>query len=408
MLALLGTFSIAGHTEAEEVLRDPVILERLLRGGLSALALMLVAPLLFDRLRTGRGSGHRAVAALVCYVLIAVLSTLYSAAPLVTLAKAFELMAGLAPVVAVAYGPKPRQRLSDMLLLVILSQALLVMVAAIGFFVLPATFAYLESRPGFIVTETLFPPYAHSNAMASISAIVGMFSLACAIEARSPRWLWRTMAVISVGALVLASGRQGVAMYLVGITLVLWVRRRRFMVLALVPAVVGLVWTYGDSIIEALTRDRPSNFVNITGRLGFWEAAVATWERHPWTGWGFGSGGRFVVLENLGRGGTSSLHSGYFEALTGVGILGFIPLVYAVVRIVAWAISELRARSDVAAAALIFLLLLRTAVSLGFGGWLTVEFVLFAILAAMSDESRARKRAVDRFREYPVPVVSGR
>lgn len=391
MIALLGTFSVAGQTDAQEVLRDPVILERLLRGGLSAVALALSAPILIARLRAGTRSGRRASAALVIYLGVAGVSTLYSAAPLVTAAKVFELSAGLVPILAVAHGPEPRRHLRTMLTLVVMGLAALVVVAVLGFFLLPGTFAFLESRPGFVAMRTLFPPYAHSNAMSSMSAIVGTYSLAQLLSADTARRWWAALTLVSMVGLVLASGRQGVVMFIVGAAIVLWLLRRRLLMIALGPAVVALAWANWDAIFDALRRDRPDNLVTLTGRLGFWEAAVVTWAEHLWTGWGYGSGGRFVVLESLGRGGISSLHSGYFELLTGVGILGAIPLVYAVARVVRWSYGCLSARTDVAAAVLIVLLILRTGVSLGFGAWLTPEFLLFAILAALADEDLMQK-----------------
>lgn len=386
MIALLGTFSIAGQTDTEEVLRNPVILERVLRGALSALAVVMAAPLLINRLRGGGRAGRRATAALVVYGAIALISTLYSAAPLVTAAKAFELGAGLVAVLAVVYGPEPRARLRNLLLLVILAHVSLVVVGVVGFFVIPDVFGFLESRPGFVSLRTLSPPYAHSNGMSSMSAIVGTYSIAQLLTRSNPRWLWAATSITGMIGLVLASGRQGLAMFVVGVAIVLWVVRRRLLVVALGPAVIALVWAYWDVILTAITRDRPDNFVTLTGRLGFWEAAVETWTNHMWTGFGYGSGGRFVVLESLGRGGISSLHSGYFEILTGVGILGAIPLLYALVRVVRWSLRMLAVRADVSAAVLIFPLMLRTGVSLGFGGWLTTELMLFAILAALADE----------------------
>jgi O-antigen ligase len=162
------------------------------------------------------------------------------------------------------------------------------------------------------------------------------------------------------------------------------------------PAAVLLFVAYQQQIIGALSRDRPSNWVDLSGRLPWWEAAITAWERHPWTGWGYSTGGRFVALQSIDSGVVSSVHSGFLEVLVGVGILGAIPFLYALGRVVVWAARKMAARADTAIAVLIVPLIIRTAVSPGFGGWLDVEFVLFALLAALADVDPTTRRGQGR------------
>jgi O-antigen ligase len=386
LVALLGTFSItAGVTEVAEILREPVVLERVVRGLLAATALAIAGPILLDRLRLPRRTGYRAISAIVIYLGVALVSTLYSTAPLVTGAKIFEMAAGLTAVLAIAYGPDARRRLSDTVTLVVVSQLALLAVGVVGFFLGPDLFGPFETRPGFVSPRTLAPPFMHSNAVSSASALVGTYALAKLLAAGSAKSFWATGLVISATALVLSSGRQGVAMAVVGIALVLWFARRTLFALFIGPAVVLLFVSYQQQIIVALSRDRPSNWITLSGRLPWWEAAITSWERHPWTGWGYSTGGRFVALQSIGSDAVSSVHSGFLEVLVGVGILGAIPFLYALGRLVLWSGRKLMARSDIALAVLIIPLVIRTAVSPGFGGWLNVEFVLFALLAALSD-----------------------
>jgi O-antigen ligase len=397
LIALLGTFSVtSGLTEAEEVLREPVILERVVRGVLAGLALVISGPILLSRLRQPRSPGYKAVSAIVIYVGVALVSTLYSAAPLVTVAKIFELVAGLAAVLAVAFGPDAKRRLEDTVTLVLVSQLALLAVGVAGFFLMPELFGPFETRPGFVSPRTLAPPFMHSNAVSSASALVAIFALAKLLVARTGRAFWATGFAISALALVLSSGRQGVAMALFGVGLVLWLERRKLFALLIGPAAVLLFITYQQQIIVALSRDRPSNWVSLSGRLPWWEAAIAAWERHPWTGWGYSTGGRFVALQSIDSGAVSSVHSGFLEVLVGVGILGAIPFLYALGRVVVWAARKMAARADTAIAVLIVPLIIRTAVSPGFGGWLDVEFVLFALLVALADVDPITRRGQRR------------
>jgi O-antigen ligase len=399
MIALLGTFAITpGLTEAEQVLRDPVVIERVIRGGLAALALAIALPMLIARWRKARGPGYRTIAAIVVYLGISLISTLFSAAPIVTGAKIFEMTAGLSAVLAVAYGPEPARRLRETFSVVIGSQIVLLLVGVVGFFVAPSTFAFLESRPGFVSTATLSPPYLYSNAVSATSALLAVYALGKLFEVGRGRRLWSGVLLLSLVGVILASGRQGVAMALVGLGVVLFVRRKRLFVFLLAPGAILVFLAYQDVIIQSLSRDRPSNWMTLSGRLPWWEAAVRAWTAHPWTGWGYATGGRFVALESIGGGDVSSVHSGFIEVLVGVGIIGLIPFLYALGRVLGWSFRNLRIPTETALAALIFPLILRTAVSPGFGGWLNIEFVLFALLAAITD-----RYWIDR--RHPPPVV---
>lgn len=406
VVALLGTFSIAAQSDADEVLRQPLAIERIMRGGLAAMALAMVGPVLVSRVRSYQ-PGHRSLVAVVAYLGVALVSTIYSAAPLVTAAKVFEMSAGVAPLVAIALGPEPRRRLVDTIHLLIALHAAQLAVAIVGFVALPEMFARLQGRPGFVNRFTLGAPYAHSNAISAYGAMLWVFSLANYFAHDGRRLLWVTSGTIGLLSVILASGRQGVAMALAGTAVVLWFQRRQMLLLFLGPATAALVVTFWDDLFSVLSRGRPENFTTLTGRLYWWEAAFDTWAAHPWTGWGYAAGGRFVALESIGRGTTSNVHSGYVEALVGVGILGMVPLVYLMVRVGVWSIRRMSTRADVAIAVLIVPLVLRTAVSQGFGGWLNTNFVLFVALAALVDRDQIDRRLARLRRSRMVPESAG-
>ena len=393
VLALLGTYSIAARADAAEVIRQPLVVERILRGGLAVAALLIVVPILIKRIGKYT-SGHRALGALVIYVLISLLSTLYSAAPLVTAAKVLELSAGLAPVAAVAIGPDPGRRLRNMLLLVMALAGSLVATGVVGFVVLPSVFAGFESRPGFLLRQTLMAPFAHSNTMAAHGALLSVFGLAAFFTESLPRVLAVGASIVGATGVILSSGRQGVAMLLAGVAVVLWAQRRTLFLTLLAPAAVGTYVAFQDTIIGALSRNRPGNFTDFTGRLYWWEAAIEAWSAHPWTGWGYGAGGRFVGLASIGSGRVSSVHSGFVEALVGVGLLGLGALLYTLFAVVRWSLKHLT--RETALATLIIGLVLRTVISQGFGGWLNIEFVMFALLAGIADTHRVEARATRR------------
>jgi O-antigen ligase len=401
VIALLGTFSIVSSSETEEILREPVVIERILRGGLAVLALLVVAPTLIERIRRYT-PGRRAMTGLLAYVTVALISTVFSAAPLVTAAKVGELTAGLAPIVAIALGPRPGDRLRNTVTLVISLVTAMLTVAAVGFVALPSSFKFLQPRPGFVIDETLVAPFAHNNTLSAFGAIVAVFAIAKLLTSAEHRRLWIVAAVVGTLNIVLSAGRQGVVMVLVGLVIVLW-SARRALLLGLGPATVGVWVVYQELLFESFSRGRPQQLTTFTGRLVWWEVAVEAWSAHPWTGWGYAAGGRFVALASIGRS-TSSVHSGFVEALVGVGLLGLAGLVYALLEVVVWSFRNLRAHT--ALATLIVPLALRTGVSQGFGGWLNVEFVLFALLVAVVDQSRIERRAAQSRPAAEVMAVS--
>ena len=222
------------------------------------------------------------------------------------------------------------------------------------------------------------------------------------------RGKWVSIGLLGTVAMLLASGRQGLVIWVVAIAVLLWSRRRRWF-LGFVPAAVLLALTQWNaiwaSIWEIASRDQQAGtLATWSGRLTYWDAAVQSWLDHPWTGYGFGVGGRFVALRGIGEDSVSSLHSGYMEALVGLGLLGVVPLAFAIFRTTAWCLRRLGSAADTPYAILIVPLLLHSLVSLGLAGWLTADFVIFACLAAIGDtEGRHRRRALHDDRATLLP-----
>ena len=403
VIALLGTHSIVGATDADAILQDPVAGERALRGILSGTALMLVVFRFTRALRANENHGYRGLFALAVYVGIAGLSTAFSAAPVVTAAKTFELGAGLIAIGTLALQIDGRERLRKLVSLVVTLETALLCVAVIGFFALPNVFAQLQPRPGFISPLTMGSPYAHPNALSSMGALCGVYALARVLQTvGAARVRWWGVLVLGLLGTTLSSGRQGVVIWIVGAAVLLVLQRPRVFAFLVVPAAAWVVVSFGAEIWEALQRNRPTTFITLTGRTTWWGAAVDAWRDHPWTGWGYGVGGRFVALESIGRGTVSNIHSGYFEALVGVGIVGIVPLAYALFRSGLWSLRSLRKHTEVAVAILMVPLVLRTGVAQGFGGWLNFELVLFACLVGLADIAWIEKRT-SRYTVAPMP-----
>lgn len=399
-LLLLALHAVAGSTSAEEILQNPVVLERAARGALAGLAGLIVLPLLVPRLRTMAVSPLPGFTALIIYLFVAGVSTVYSIAPVVTLGKFFELAVGMAIVATVLLGPNAQRGLRDMVKYTVYLEGVLVAVAVVGFFALPDTFARVQPRPGFIFRETMGAPYSHSNVLAAWGGLLAAYALASFFEepGRVARRWWLAAFGGSSVAVILASGRQGVIIWAISIAILLFLYRRALFVAAIIPTAAFGIVRYADTLWRAFNRDAEYHLTTLTGRLAWWEAALQVWREHPWTGYGFGAGGRFAALASIGRRG-SNVHSGYLEALIGVGLLGVVPFAFAILWGVAWAAKSLLRRVDVRYAILLVPIILRTAVDLGFGAWLKPDFIILACVIGMADlayrERRQRRRMLD-------------
>lgn len=394
ILVLAGIHATAVRTGAADVAANPIVLETAIRGLADTLAFLFVFPIVARGMRHRRSRLGVGGSALIAYATVAGISTLYSADAIVTAAKAYELGVGLALVLAASViGPDSRASLFKFVRITVLLESALVVVAVLGFFALPGIFSQVQTRPGFILRSTMVSPYAHSNGLSSSGALVAAYALAMFFESRPSRArvLWGALAAVATVGVILASGRQGVVIWIASLLVLLWFERRQLLVLLIAPASTTLVLMYWSEVTHALIRNQSlATLSTWSGRLTFWEAALNAWVLHPWLGYGFGVGGRFVVLRSIGADRISSLHSGYFEALTGLGLSGLVLLLIPVTAVTIWAVRSLKSHSHVAEALLIVPLLLRTLVSTGFGGWLTGTFMVLAALALISDTQRRR------------------
>jgi O-antigen ligase len=406
VLVLLGSFTIAAQTSTEEVLADPLVIERVIRAGLVGLGALVVTPSLLRHARSSKLHSAAGLTVLWLYLLVAALSTLYSVAPIVTGPKVIELAAGLLIITSLYLSPNPSANLRKAISFIVMLDLALTVAAVIGYFVLPGVFASVEYRRGFLFASTMVSPWASSNSLSAAGSVVAAFSLARYFGTPGlERLKWIGGFVFGTAATVLASGRQGVAMWVVAVAILLFVHRRRLFILLVGPATLALVYMNWDVVLSILSRNQSENsLLLLTGRVRFWQSAIKSISLHPWTGFGFGAGGRFVALSAIGEGTRSNLHNGYLEALTGVGIMGFVPLLVSVVIALGWTIRRLIHRIDTALAILMIPLFLHTFVDLGFGAWLKPDFLILAGIVALSDLERFSRSVIESGEMTPMPT----
>lgn len=383
---LLGTHSVVGRTTAEEILANPVVGERVLRLALAGLGLLLVAPALRNGMRRSIESRLRSMTAITAYVLIAAVSVLYSAAPLVSIGKAAEVTAGLAIAWTIVLSESPSEKLPRAIGLIVVLEGALVAVAVLGFFLMPDLFTSGDNRPGFLMQRVMASPFATSNTLSADGSLVAAYALASLFRTgrKRDRVKWTIWGLVGTSGMLFSSGRQGLVIWLVAVGVLLLVHRRRLFLTLLLPLSAAAVALNIDLLISIVTRDQSSvSLATMSSRLIFWKAGLEAWSQHPWTGYGFGVGGRFVALTGLSN--TAGFHNGYVEALAGLGLLGVIPLAYAMWRVARWGFRDLSRAGDTRVSILFIPLFLHTFVSLGFGAWLNADVLLFFLISGLAD-----------------------
>jgi len=404
ILVLLGSFTIAPPVSTNEVLADPLVIERIVRAGLIGLAALVVLPSFLRNARSSRLRSGSGLTILWLYLLVAALSTIYSVAPIVTGPKVIELATGMLIVTSLYLSPNPKASLKNAVSLVVMLELALTVAAVIGFFVIPGVFAAIQYRPGFLLATTLGAPWWSSNSLSAAGSVVAAYSLARYFEMPDRgRLKWIGGFAFGTVATVLASGRQGVAMWVVAVGILLFIHRRRLFLWLIGPAALGLVLMNWDAIFSILSKGQPeSSLLELTGRLQYWQSSIAAFSLHPWTGYGFGAGGRFVALSAIGEGTRSNVHNGYLEALMGVGILGFIPLFTSLMIALAWSARQLVRKINTALAILIIPLVIHTSLDIGFGAWLKPDFLILAGVVVLSDLERAPRDVTEPREMIPV------
>lgn len=386
-MLLLLTFhtgaELPGLSNSSPELQDTV------RGGFGLLALLVIGPRFVAQMRVSQLYRRRLVGltALLIYVSVGLLSIAYTVDIVSTTGKIFEMAVALALVFVLALHDDAPDAIRRTISFVLFLEGALVLTAVIGFFVAPEIFAVRLSRPGFVFAATMDAPFSGPNGFSVMGAMLAGWGVAKAFETpRGGRLApWMAVMMLGVTATILASGRQGLIILVVSVAALFFIHRRVFTILVGGPLVVMVAVTQWSTLWDVVLRDQNEGSVaTLTGRTTFWAAGWEAFQRQPLTGHGLRIS-RIVALRPIGKEQFTHLHNGYLEALVGVGVLGFVPLMFAAIRMVVWSVRSLAARVDIPYAMLVFPLILQNAIGMGFGGWFNINFMLFLLIVALGD-----------------------
>ncbi len=168
---------------------------------------------------------------------------------------------------------------------------------------------------------------------------IGLVSVSVFLAAMSIRTLALRLAIMGpiAGIIVLTSSRAAAVAAVVGLGMIVWLRlrarRRPVLLIAGICLIlaVGMTIAYGDVMYQMLDRsfglsaaDRGINS-GATGRVTAWKETWEIFTRNPVLGVGFRAH-EFLLKAD------SSSHNGYLATLAEVGMLGFLGVLFLIIR----------------------------------------------------------------------------
>jgi O-antigen ligase len=320
-------------------------------------------------------------------------STAWSIEPLATFGKSVELFIALAIVLHLCRRPDALDALDGLRHLLLLTISSIGLLAISGY--LLDIDAFVTHRPGILTSTTAEAPFLSGNGVGYISSALLLSVFAEWQSGRLPRnSAMRQMAYASF-LFLFAGSRTSLVILTLGIGAVL-LRKSKALFAVSAICFTAALFVFWDKVLKVIHNNQvQSNFETLSGRTIMWAAALRYWLERPLIGYGGGSGGKYVIahLSNQSLQVLRSLHDGFLEALTGLGVLGF---VLAMTLFVAVSFSTVRwwkrAPQRAGMYVLIIHIWLTTLMSIGVLGWMNYEIMFYLILMATLDVERRQQR----------------
>ena len=275
------------------------------------------------------------VGALTCYCAISAFSALWSVYPAWTLYKSLEYLVDVALVAAVLAAVDSAQDYAHLLSLTWVLIGLLLVSVGLGAFLWPQE--AWQSDVGLLGVQLYgVVPAIHPNSVGEFGAIVAVVAfsrLLLPADGKSNRAWYGLIWVFGLAALILSQTRSAIAGFLLGTILVLAFSKGKGLATFLLSGLAGLLFLggLGSLLWRFLLRGQNLEmFESLSGRVNWWELAWGQFLKSPWVGLGAYTA-RFDVLAKVGEADTASLHNTYLEVIFGVGIVGLIPVLVALI-----------------------------------------------------------------------------
>ncbi|HEX5234682.1 MAG TPA: O-antigen ligase family protein [Silvibacterium sp.] len=322
-------------------------------------------------------------------------STIWSAIKVETLGKAVEILLACFVFMEVRRMPDPVERVNALKQIIVLTVSLIATITVVGY-LLHAP-GYVQQRPGLFTRTTAQAPFLSGNGLGYVSSALFLVIFADwnakrLRTANAMRQMTFAMLLFSVSA-----SRTSFVILLLSVLLVV-VRRSKIFALSLAAVMILLMTVFQDTIMVFLHgRESSADFATLSGRTVVWDAAFRQFGQRPFMGAGGGVGGKQVLahIGNFSLQTMSSLHNGFMELLTGLGIVGISLCVFLLlwVTLRTWQ-TWVKHPEYSGTYVLIIHVWLTTIMSTGIFGWMGYEMAFFLCIMANIDLlHRAEARA---------------
>ncbi len=337
------------------------------------------------------------------FALMYLASVLWSQQKVQTIGKAGELLLAGMVFFEATRDSHPIARVEGLRRITLLAMSTVGSLAVLGY--LAHVPGFVQHRAGLISATTAQAPFLSGNGLGYVASALLLVVLAewQAKRLAGKAAFWQIafgLALFSVSA-----SRTSFGILLLTILLVLFKRSKLLATLALTGVLLGGFLFWSGILNRLQGHQNSSDFVTLSGRTVVWTAAVRQFEQHPLLGVGGGIGGK-VVISHIGNRyleEMSSLHNGFLELLTGLGLVGFLLGTYMLVGTTLRAWTAWDNHPEYAGTyVLIIHVWMTTIMSTGILGWMGYEEALFLCILSNIDLVAERARAFSRFGMRPL------
>lgn len=315
----------------------------------------------------------------VIYLLIVFVSSILSVDKVVTVLKITELFIDFM-VIRLFFlvdvkdnNLKSRNIIYEMMELVTNFSLVLIIIIWIGYFLLPSSFVTISR--GIITKQLGTNILLSSNACGSLAVGIIIWYL---INGNTKQKI-----VIPFMLLTVLFSMSRTAIIILAIVLILYLLIMKFNMFSLFVLII-LVFSfisYQDSIMQYFMRGQSVNtFSTLSGRVVMWNNVLDLFKASPLIGYGFGVGSQLIKLDGIVM---ESVHNGFFEVLIDSGILGLTMMILYIATSVVVLFKKIKIcglRASNYSVLIRIYLIIRTFLSLGMGGWHTLDMILFLLV----------------------------
>ncbi len=337
------------------------------------------------------------------FALMYLASVLWSQEKVQTIGKSGELLLAGMVFFEATRDSHPIERVEGLRRITLLAMSSVGFMAVLGY--LARIPSFVQHRPGLISSTTAQAPFLSGNGLGYVASALILVVLAewQAKRLAGKAAFWQIM--FGLGLFSLSASRTSFGILLLSSLLVMFKRSKILATLATTGVLLGGFLFWSGILNRLQGHQNSSDFVTLSGRTVVWTAAVRQFEQHPLIGVGGGIGGKVVIahignryLEEM-----SSLHNGFLEVLTGLGLIGFLLGTYLLVATTlrAWTTWDLHPEYA-GTYVLIIHVWMTTIMSTGILGWMGYEEALFLCILSNVDLVAERARAFSHVEMRPV------